>query len=201
MGKQPSPSPEELEFIFKCFRKNLSDKEVIEELQDKTFPPRKIRFIRDRRKEYDAAKKLLQDKVQKPDNTLITARRKEHWDSLADIAKALYENIDFITERQSKGDKWDIFQYSVYGRSGVGQGVNKEKLVSIIKYPIDMMITSPGASEIGYFLSHLETEIPEVKSKGIWKAIEENPVEFFDTIKLLADKRTFRGTCAICKDW
>lgn len=57
MSKQVSPSPEELEFIFECFSRGLSDREVLDEMQDTELPVRKLRFMRDRRREFNAAKK------------------------------------------------------------------------------------------------------------------------------------------------
>ena len=59
MGKQPGPSPEELEMIFECFTRGLSDREVLEEMADTEFPLRNPRFIRDRRRHFNAAKNVL----------------------------------------------------------------------------------------------------------------------------------------------
>lgn len=60
MGKHPGASPEELEFIFECFLRGLFDRDVLEETQDTEFPRRNPRFIRDRRREFNAAKKVLE---------------------------------------------------------------------------------------------------------------------------------------------
>lgn len=62
MGKQAGPSPEELEFIFGCFQEGLNDREVLEEIQGTAFPRRSPRFLRDRRREFDAAKKVLTER-------------------------------------------------------------------------------------------------------------------------------------------
>ncbi len=64
MGKQAGASPEELEFIFELFLRGLENKEVLHEMEDKEFPKRNARFIRDRRRHFDAAKKVLEKQGQ-----------------------------------------------------------------------------------------------------------------------------------------
>ncbi|MFC1968571.1 hypothetical protein ACFLVX_04205 [Chloroflexota bacterium] len=61
MGKQPGPSPEELEFIFKCFMRGLQNSEVLEEMRDTEFPVRNPHFMRDRRREFSTARKVLEE--------------------------------------------------------------------------------------------------------------------------------------------
>lgn len=60
MGKKAGASHEELEFIFGCFLRGLSNREVLEEIQDTEYPRRNPRFIRDRRRHFDEARKVLE---------------------------------------------------------------------------------------------------------------------------------------------
>jgi hypothetical protein len=61
MGKKPGASPEELEFIFKCFLRGLTTTEVLAEMEDTEIPKRSPRFIRELRKHFDAARKVLEE--------------------------------------------------------------------------------------------------------------------------------------------
>ena len=88
MGKKPGPSPEELEFIFECFTRGLSDSEVLDEMQDTELPVRNPRFIRDRRREFNAARKVLEDTLKQQQSPIITKVKEEH---LADIRAFLQE--------------------------------------------------------------------------------------------------------------
>ncbi len=62
LGKPTEPSAEELHFIYSRLE-HLSDPEILRETQDKRFPHRTGVFIRRCRKEYTAAKKVLQSQA------------------------------------------------------------------------------------------------------------------------------------------
>jgi hypothetical protein len=78
MGKNPGPSPEELEFIFECFTRGLSDREVLDEMQDTEFPVRNPRFVRDRRKGFNAARKVLEIALKQQLDPAIAKARQKH---------------------------------------------------------------------------------------------------------------------------
>ncbi|KTB48669.1 hypothetical protein DEALK_15160 [Dehalogenimonas alkenigignens] len=86
MGKQSAPSPEELEFIYKEFSKGSTDQAVIDEMQENEgFPRRNLRAIRQRRREWEAAKKSLgQRQIQEIDPTILHARE-EHANEIRDL--------------------------------------------------------------------------------------------------------------------
>jgi len=52
------------------------------------------------------------------------------------------------------------------------------------------------------FLPHLYAEwSDELKNKGFYIIAEEQPYQLIETLRLLAERKTFKGTCPICKDW
>jgi len=52
------------------------------------------------------------------------------------------------------------------------------------------------------FLPHLFAEWPEeLENKGFYIIAEEQPYQLIETLRLLAERKTFKGTCPICKDW
>ena len=78
MGKQAGPSPEELELIFNCFARGLSDREVLDEIQDTEFPVRNPRFMRERRREFNAARKVLEVTLEQQIDPTLAKAKEEH---------------------------------------------------------------------------------------------------------------------------
>ena len=93
MGKKTGPSPEELEFIFECFSRGLSDREVLDEIQDTEFPVRNPRFMRDRRKEFTAARKILETTVKLQMNPAIVKAQEEHLEEVEGAIHSWWEEI------------------------------------------------------------------------------------------------------------
>ena len=51
------------------------------------------------------------------------------------------------------------------------------------------------------FLPHLYAEwSEELKNKGFYIVAEEQPYLLIETLRLLAERKTFKGTCPVCKD-
>lgn len=93
MGKQPGPSPEELEFISERFTRGLSDREVLDEMQDTEFPVRNPRFIRDRRKAFNAARKVLEITLKQQTDPVLVKAKEEHF---AEIRRLIEEWRDDV---------------------------------------------------------------------------------------------------------
>lgn len=52
------------------------------------------------------------------------------------------------------------------------------------------------------FIPHLEAELQaELKSIGFYRASEQKPYLIIETLRLLTEKKTFKGTCSVCHDW
>ena len=62
-GKQSEPTAEELEFIYSRIQR-MSDKAILDEMQDADFPLRSVGFIKRRRREFNAAKRVLETDVE-----------------------------------------------------------------------------------------------------------------------------------------
>ena len=50
-------------------------------------------------------------------------------------------------------------------------------------------------------LSHLQAECPEVEAKGFEQAVRETPYEVIDALRLMARRKTLKGTCPVCEEW
>jgi len=90
-GKRDEPSEEELEFIHGCLLRGLSDREVLEEMQGTELPLRSLGFMKRRRKEFRAARKVLQEKVKKEFDPVLAEYRKQH---LAEVEDSIRKRKD-----------------------------------------------------------------------------------------------------------
>jgi hypothetical protein len=90
MGQKSSPSPEELEFIYRAIARGLADGEVMDEMQDTELPLRNsIRFFRQRRLEFNAAKRVLGTRNAVQQDPIVIEKRGEHEERLVKALPAL----------------------------------------------------------------------------------------------------------------
>ena len=183
MGKQSAPSPEELEFIFRCFLRGLDNAEVIHEMGDTELPRRDTRSIRQRRREFDAAKKVLGEAQESESRRevlldIMTTRCQEHWDDLVKVANQIL----------SFHERW--WQHSV------------KRDIYIIDDGEWELIDHSLATGL---LCHLKAESPdEFQTITQWRELlmqDRLPREAFSRLLTVARRRTFAGTCQICESW
>ena len=187
MGKGKSPTSNELKFVYEMIAEGYSDTDILakyEELKRHgklgSLPYRQdTRFIRQRRKEFETARKILEGKFKVtsvPDFVI------KHWDDLAKTAKQF------------------VSIWTAYLDSG--------RLVTGYIVDIDSAEFEHFTLENGYraqlLLRHLKAEFPgEFSSITEWKQLLQDPLppECFKKLLLVANRRTFQGTCEICQDW
>jgi len=209
VGKAAEPTAEELEFIYEHLER-LSDSEVLEEMQDTEFPVRTKGFIKRRRREFAAAKRVLQEQLQKETNPVVAKRREDHFDHLAGIAKAILTVEDYLEDMFENPEPTTEYVF----RTGDGNyPASREELTSSLQNNIGIIRgevpTESGWDEnkecaefdIDCLIDHLKVECPEVASKGFYQAVEENPYEVIDKLRVLSRRKTFGGTCPVCQDW
>ena len=86
MGKGQSSTPNELKFIYEMLAEGYSDTDILAKYEDLekhgklgSLPSRQdVRFIRQKRKEYEAAEKVLQGKLKLYTDPSIAQARDEH---------------------------------------------------------------------------------------------------------------------------
>jgi hypothetical protein len=99
-GKGAEPSVEELIFIYKRLEK-LSDAEILEEMQDESFPLRSTGFMKRRRREYQAAKTVLKERISVTTDQVVIEAKKAH---IEEIGHVLTKWQHEIVEIMEKGD-------------------------------------------------------------------------------------------------
>lgn len=192
VGKKAEPTAEELEFIYSRLRK-LSDEEVLEEMQDTEFPLRSKGFIKRRRREFNAAKKVLETDVKKELDPIVIKRREQHSAELAEIASSFIEG-DLTKIPYDATDKDRIYNLDT------GERLTRKELIDRLN---DNVFRACDKYEryrvMDWLATHLESEY--LSGNDLFTFIETRPVEFINIIRTLAASRIFEGTCIICKDW
>ncbi|MFC1912598.1 hypothetical protein ACFLX7_00125 [Chloroflexota bacterium] len=126
---------------------------------------------------------------------------KEHFAKLADVAISLLANdLETVLERQIENQ----VDYTVTGEGGLYYTIDRDDLSKQLE---DNLISTFDKYQDWFiktcFNPHLEAELPEeVRAEGLWDGvIYEKPYELIDTLRILIARKTFKGTCPVCKDW
>jgi hypothetical protein len=204
VGKKAEPTVEELEFIYERLPK-LSDQEVLEEMQDTEFPRRSLGFIKRRRREFNTAKRVLQLQLEKEVNPTIVKRREEHFIELADIVKSLLANgLESVSCPAWTANRSGEVKYllpNANADSGYDE-LTKEQLTSHLNSNMATILKEKDWFFRYCFIPHLKSELPgELKTKLFYQIIEEQPYELIEILRLLAARKTFKGTCPVCENW
>jgi len=189
MGKGKSPTKDELKFVYELFAKGCHDTDVLKEYERLNkhgklgFMPYRqdIRFVRLRRREFEAAQGILEAKFK---TKSIPTWVQKHWEDLAQVAAEL-------------DDMW--IQHLESGR-GIEDG---DYIVDVDSAWFESFILRHGY-QMGQLLSHLKAEFPE-EFEGIdgWRDLLKEPLPggCLRRITLVSKRRTFEGTCEICQGW
>jgi len=200
MSRNPKPTPEELRFIYDLIIKGYDDTDIIEEythLYEQSqlpFPLRgDKRFFQDRRKELASAREVLQDNLKAVD-PIATKRKDEHFNYLAEIVSSIAPEKTAVIETVGS-------EYAIRGANGKQTKLTKEQLTRSIKEFLKQAAKQYGHTDVcEYLIPHLEAEIAETTGKELNTFITENPLKFYKSLRLLADKRIFKGKCPFCRE-
>jgi hypothetical protein len=148
-------------------------------------------------------KALLEQQKEMKLEPIVLSRMEEHFEHLADIVWAVLSNpynLDGVKENPSRGTPFDIFKYTLW-ESGSGQGITHGQLSSMLGENIDRVDYVFAEFDFYCLILHLRAESPEIEAKGFYTVATENPYELIDTLRILARRKTFKGTCPVCQDW
>lgn len=142
----------------------------------------------------------------------VTGNWRDHYGQLTAVADGLLANgLRSVLERRSgrsSEDRNESYQvdYILDNRSGVGdpEVLTKEQLSDRLELNRRFVVAKHTRWFVYVcFLPHLEAELPDdVKAEGFWVGIiEEKPYELIHTLRVLAAKGIFKGTCPVCEGW
>ncbi len=206
MSKNPKPTTEELRFVYDLILRGYEDTDILAEyanLYDKgtlMFPCRTDkRFVRERRKELDAAKEVLQGQLKAVD-PINVKKREEHFDHLSEIAQYLLTgNLERILP-DYPGTEVFSETYTICVDEEEEE-ISRKELSSRLDGNIENAINHYGPPDfLDSFVPHLRAECPEIQTSTLDEVVRSNPYILVDTIRILSQRKTFKGTCPICKD-
>ncbi len=212
-GKAAEPSVEELEFIYSRVDKR-SDSEILDEMQDEDFPLRTKGFIKRRRKEFAAAKKVLGALLEKEVDPIIAKKREEHFDRMANIAHELVTVFTCLEDvRGIDGEKYSVGEgEGKYQLTGAELAVCLQENLDKVRHNGPFVGTDDLAHDhdawpdldLEHLECHLRAELAgnlDCGSKGLQLLAKENPYELIEALRVLWRRKTFKGKCDVCRDW
>lgn len=133
------------------------------------------------------------------DDSLNAIRLREHFDLLAEIARSFLDNDvgKVLNSAPAQGDTRPTYTIvsDVSGHSEIPQ----DELVNRIHNNIDRACEKYDATRVWDSLwPHLVAECPECDD--YWSLLKTKPLEFVNLLRVVADRRTFKGICPVCKD-
>ena len=204
MGRQSKPTPEELRFVYDLILNGYSDRDVLEEycsLYESgllKFPFRTDpRFVKDRRKELQAAAEVLQEELKKRVDPIIAERRQQHFDQLAGIASTLLGEDIY---KKEPDPSWEEYGGSL--PPPLSDWMTNEQLTGQLRDNWDGALVTYQYNQWDFdcLVSHLKAEYPEIVPLGLDEAIRDNPRELMQALRVVSRRKTFKGTCPVCPD-
>jgi len=197
MNKKPESKSNELKFIFQEFLRGLSDKEIVEEIKRMEFSSPTLSFIRDKRKDFNAAESVLRVYLEQKIDPLITQKRIAHYEQLAKTAEILLEdNLGKImtTDDESSGEKYKLLIASY------PESIAHKQIIGRLEANVASACEKYGTWWVfDCFIPHVEAEYPE--GQDFYLSMEADTIKLITTLMTLAHRITFKGTCPVCEEW
>lgn len=170
--------------------------EVIEDLEDIFRVPRGVLL---------KLAGYLVETTQEQFDYVIVKQTAMHFADLAGIAKSLLANglgsvsCPGWTTNQPRQVKYLL--PSVTAASGYDE-LTKEQLASHLNSNVAAITKENDWLFRRCFIPHLKSELPEeLSTKPFFKVVEERPYELIEILRMLAARKTFKGTCPVCEGW
>lgn len=148
-----------------------------------------------------ANKEITEDLEASPDN--ITTPPPKSLERLIVVATDLLVNdLDCVAKNS---DPASPYEYIWGDRGGGGIAVTKQEISVQLDTNEETASFKHGPTRMSHFKTHLEQEVkseyPELSDNNYSTIWAEHPYELIDTLRILAERKTFRGTCPVCKAW
>lgn len=139
--------------------------------------------------------------VQKEVNPLIMKNRGEHFEHLLGIVNLLLENeVDKVFGSPSMSDEPEADDYTIISEESDFEKIPRGYLVERIENNIEYICKTFSVWDFwDCFIPHLLAD-----ALGRWdfeRLYNDHTIEFINILRMLAQRKTFKGTCPVCKDW
>jgi hypothetical protein len=210
MSKNPKPTPVELKYVYDLIARGWDDVAIKEEyahldsIDQLEFPLRTDkRFFKDRRKEFESCKAILIDQVKKQVDPVTVKARQEHFEFLTNVVNTVLNGLNNVWEIYASEDK--DHKHPIYAIMSFQQNCEPNDEMSLyelrqqIKDNLASAYEKFGHSQVTeYFLPHLLAENPKAELKILDSMTGDDILGIIETLKLLAQRKTFKGTCPAC---
>jgi transcriptional regulator with XRE-family HTH domain len=157
-----------------------------------------------------AARYLVEQSPEQPVSSqidpIIVKRREEHFTDLASVAKTLLTNgLDSVSPHLWGANRSRQVTYLLRNENAASgcDEITKEQLASRLDDNIAPAIRQHGDWFFrNCFVPHLKSELPEeLNTELLFHIVEKHPFKLIETLRMLAARKIFKGTCPVCKDW
>ncbi|MFC1918158.1 hypothetical protein ACFLXH_05865 [Chloroflexota bacterium] len=204
------PTVEELTFVYQMIQDGYTNREILEEYARQlragqlVYPLRSDpRFVKARRRELQAAEAVLQEHIRRRTDPVLAQRREQHFNNLADIAQKLLEGgVRDIIMIAPDTDNPNSEEYVITSGVDPVESMGLNGLRHKLRDNLHLAFDTYGMWDVNDCLqTHLKLEGIDFLSQGIERAIQDNPYEFIEILRVLAQRQTFNGTCPVCRNW
>ena len=156
-----------------------------------------------------AARYLVEQSQDEPVSLQVDSvgvkQRAEHFAELGIIAKSLLTNgLDNVSSPSWTTNRSRQVTYllpSETAASGYDE-ITKEQLTSHLNSNMAAILKEKDWFFRHCFIPHLKSELSEeLSTKPFFTVVEEKPYELIETLRVLAARGIFKGTCPVCEDW
>jgi len=176
LGKRAEPKEPELLFIFQRMWDGMDNSRILSELEGEgIFPPRELPFVMRRRREFEAARKVIESRMRQEGlhDPALLERKRIHWEAMTKAAAEIVRT-------------WE--QYESFGVESM-PGVLENGQCSV------------NPMNASYLLDHLKAEHPGVFEKlKNWEAMfcTDSP-QVWKMVRLASARGVFVGACDVCR--
>jgi hypothetical protein len=137
------------------------------------------------------------DDVQEPNNFRIN---NEHRDHLLEIINLLLENeVGNVMDSPSQGNIPESDDYTIISEESDFTKIPASYLVERIENNIELFCKTYSAYDFwDCFVPHI---MAETERNDFNKFYSDHTIEFINLLRILAQRKTLKGSCPICEDW
>ena len=143
-------------------------------------------------------------KIRKEQHTVYEAQATtisevEHRTRMTEIAEMLLDNDVGKVVVVGDGEQPEN-TYSIVSSESGYEEIKHSKLVGRIEGNIDYVCQTYSPWDMfDCFVPHLMAEFPP--GQDYYTLLNKYPGKLINTLRMLAQRKTFKGTCPVCKDW
>jgi ribulose bisphosphate carboxylase small subunit len=123
-----------------------------------------------------------------------TKHKEEHFNQLAEIVRVLLsQGVDMISDTEF-ADQYEIVEEDYTTKTST-----HHQLIGTLEGNLDLACQKFSPWEVfECLMAHIKTEHPALED--LYGYVNEHPLEYINIMRTLAQRKTFKGTCPVCKD-